>query len=322
MEALSCHDDERDPWMAAMRRGDFTAAWAISDAVVAEHRGRREPCWHWPRHLQYVWTGEPLAGRRVLVRCYHGLGDTLQFIRFAAPLRRIAAHVTVWVQPALARLVAGAAGVDAVLPLHDGTPEVDYDVDIEIMELAHALRVTPERLGPVPYLAAPQAASPFHRGPHDDATRRVGFVWRAGGWNPDRSVPTPLMARLFVRLARAGITPLVLQRGLPDDERRTLAADDIGSDDVTETAARMAGLDLVVSVDTMAAHLAGALGRPCITLLSQDSDWRWMRHRTDTPWYPTMRLVRVPPGGGWTDALATLEAMLTRPLGASPASQQ
>jgi hypothetical protein len=86
-----------------MRRGDFAAAWRLTDADVARRRG--VPCWHLPRHEQYVWDGTPVAGKRVLVRCYHGLGDTVQFIRYAPLLRATAAEVTVWVQPPLLPLV-------------------------------------------------------------------------------------------------------------------------------------------------------------------------------------------------------------------------
>src|SRR5437764_15195806 len=82
-----------DPWKAAMQRGDFAAAWRVSDEVLLRRRASKETCYHWPRHLQYVWTGAPLAGKRVLVRCYHGLGDTIQFIRFTKPLRARARHV-------------------------------------------------------------------------------------------------------------------------------------------------------------------------------------------------------------------------------------
>ena len=145
-----------DAWSAAMRAGDFERAWEISDRVLRRRVASGETCWHWPRHLQFIWSGVPLTGQRVLVRCYHGLGDTIQFIRFAAALREIAREVLVWAQPALLPLVATADGVDRVLPLHDGTPDTEYDVDIEIMELPHALRTTlaslPQR---VPYLQPP-----------------------------------------------------------------------------------------------------------------------------------------------------------------------
>src|SRR3954467_8835143 len=87
----------RDPWMECMRRGDFAGAWCISDQVLRERAG--QSCWDWPRHLQYIWDGRPLDGKRVLIRCYHGLGDTVQFIRYAPLVKRIAHRVLVWAQP-------------------------------------------------------------------------------------------------------------------------------------------------------------------------------------------------------------------------------
>src|SRR3954463_2783764 len=131
MRAKQCSPEGE--WMAAMRAGDFDRAWVINDSDLARRTAERTPKHEGPRHLQHIWRGEPLEGARVLVRCYHGLGDTLQFIRFAKPLRPIARDVSFWVQPELLRLAAGARGVDRVLPLNDGMPDVGYDVDIEIM---------------------------------------------------------------------------------------------------------------------------------------------------------------------------------------------
>src|SRR5262245_49398219 len=133
-----------DHWTAAMLRGDFAAAWTTCDELLAQRLAQNDECSEWPRQQQFVWRGESFANRRVLVRCYHGMADTIQFIRFAAPLRRIAREVTVWLQPELLSLIATAPGVDRVSAIHDGKPEFLYDVDIESMELAHALRATPE----------------------------------------------------------------------------------------------------------------------------------------------------------------------------------
>src|SRR5215203_5828143 len=150
---LGLTNPEDDEWMAAMRRGDFARAWEISDGVLRERKASGGGGWDLPRHEQNIWNGASLVGKRVLIRCYHGLGDTIQFIRFAAPLRASAREVLVWAQPALLPLIATAAGVDRVLPLHDGTPDVAYDVDIEVMELPHALRVTQHAVPRgVPYL--------------------------------------------------------------------------------------------------------------------------------------------------------------------------
>jgi hypothetical protein len=304
-----------DPWTDAMRRGDFEAAWRVSDAVLAARVAAGEPCWHWPRHKQFVWTGGDLAGRRVLVRCYHGLGDTIQFIRFARPLSRIAGGVVVWAQPALIPLLRSTDGVDALLPLHDGTPEVAYDVDVEVMEIPHALRTTLGTLPcRMPYLsvdpAVVAAKRSFVRRPGRLA---VGIVWSAGGWDERRSAPLALVERL----ARVSSVDLwCLQRGpaLAEAHERGQAGlfrnPDDCSEDVIETAATMRALDLVVTVDTMAAHLAGALGVPVWTLLHADPDWRWMSGREDSPWYPTMRLFRQAAPGEWAPVLARVEAEL------------
>src|ERR671928_6933 len=125
---MSLEVEQRDLaglWMAAARAGDFLRAWDIADRALAVRGGAT--CWHLPRHEQWVWDGRPLAGRRVLVRCYHGLGDTIQYARF---LPRLSGEVVVWAQPTLLGLLARLPGERELLPLHDGTPETDYDVDL------------------------------------------------------------------------------------------------------------------------------------------------------------------------------------------------
>lgn len=132
--------EHSDPWIDCMRRGDFAAAWEISDAVLRSRPA--EPDWSIPRHLQSIWNGAPLEGKRVLVRCYHGLGDTIQFARFVPLLNNIASEVIVWAQPPLIPLLETMRGMGRRLPLHDGRPDVEYDVDVEIMELPHVFRTT------------------------------------------------------------------------------------------------------------------------------------------------------------------------------------
>src|SRR3954452_22339431 len=122
-----------DPdWSEAMRTADLQRAWEISDRSLREYCVSGAIKHTGERHFQRIWRGEQLNGRSVLVRCYHGLGDTIQFVRFAQPLRDIAREVLLWVQPELLELVRGVEGVDQVWPLHDGTPGTTYDVDIEI----------------------------------------------------------------------------------------------------------------------------------------------------------------------------------------------
>lgn len=282
-----------------MRAGDWAAAWEISDAVLRECAG--EPCHDWPRHRQYVWDGRPLAGQRVLVRCYHGLGDTVMFIRYAPLLKAIAREVIVWAQPALIPLLRTTHGIDRLLPLHDGTPECDYDLDIEVMELAHAFRSTPATLPrAVPYFDVPPARLPPGK------QLRVGLAWVAGDWDRRRNIPIRQIARLA---EVAGIEFHLLQRGPARAEWHEPRATRSGSDDVLATAALMRALDLVVSVDSFPAHLAGALGVPTWTLLPSPSDWRWGGDAT-TPWYPTMRLLRQARAGDWESVISPVAAAL------------
>ncbi len=284
-----------DPWMSCMRRGDFAGAWEISDAVLRARGGA--PCAHWPRHHQYVWDGSPLEGRRVLIRCYHGLGDTVQFIRYVSHVKRLAREVIVWTQPALLPLLRNMPGIDRLLPLHNGRPDVAYDVDVEVMELAHVFRSTEATLpAATPYLhARPATLRPTH-------ATRLGLIWAAGEWDNRRSVPVDALRPL---LAFPDVEFHVLQRGparhaLP----RGAAHCDSGSDCVARLASVMRALDLVISVDSFPAHLAGALGVPTWTLLHAEPDWRWMSGRDDSPWYPTMRLFRQERAGDWSAVVA------------------
>jgi hypothetical protein len=282
-----------------MLRGQFSAAWEICDRVLHERLVSHTQCHTWPRHLQFIWNGDPVDGKRVFVRCYHGLGDTIQFARLLAPLRKRARHVALWVQPALIDLLANIEGVDELHALHDGKPELDYDVDIELMELPHVLRLTLEDLpGRIPYLQVPPSpASP------SPPRKRIGIAWRSGDWNASRSIPDALIEQL------ADI-PQVTWSSLQYNYPAPAFMNNIACKDIRELAARMRTLDLIISVDTMIAHLAGALALPTWTLLSKGCDWRWMCERADSPWYPTMRLIRQQSGESWNDVVARVAADL------------
>lgn len=294
-----------DPWQRAMRQGAFVRAWQISDRILRERLARAEPQHLLPRHLQAVWNGRSLSGKHVLVRCYHGLGDTIQFIRFAWRLRTVAREVSVWAQPDLLPLVATAAGVDRVLPLHDGAPDLAYDADIEIMELAHAFRITPADLpGPVPYLH-PTSRTPRHA---DGPTLTVGLVWSGGDWDPRRSMHLSALRPL---LTLPGIRVVSLQRGPAAAQCHRADIADASSDDVALLAARLCEFDLLISIDTFAAHLAGALGVPVWLMLHSACDWRWMKQGDRSPWYPTMRLFRQRRAGDWSTVVADIMQALT-----------
>jgi hypothetical protein len=270
--------DPGQRWMRHMRRGDFAAAWAVSDALLRARANT--PCWHLPRHEQYVWDGTPLRGRRVVVLCYHGFGDTLQFIRYVP--RIDAAEITVVAQPSLIPLLeTSCANARFVALTDDGLPRRDDDVHVEVMELAHVFRSTLDTLpSDVPYLSCGVTPSP-----RNGSLSRVGVVCRGGDWDPRRDVPETLMATL-------GDVPGVTLVSLGDVAPPLRLAQ------------TMCTLDLVVTIDSMPAHLAGALGIPVWTLLHSDADWRWMDARDDSPWYPTMRLFRQERAGEWAPVVA------------------
>jgi hypothetical protein len=265
-----------------MRANDFEAAWAINDAVLAARDPAQADDPTLPYHRRWVWDGRPFDNRRVLVRCYHGLGDTIQFARYLAPLRSRASHMTIEVQPELAGLLHGMA--DRIHPFDPAQPLPPADVDIEIMELAHALRLPPD---PAPYLHAKPS-------PQDG----IGLCWQAGGWDPSRSIPASALHPLR-------LLPLIsLQRGPAAADAATIGAIDPlrGSMDIHATTSLVAGLDAVITVDTMIAHLAAALGRPTIVLLPDNADWRWGRGPR-CAWYRTAQLVRQPRPGQWAPAV-------------------
>jgi hypothetical protein len=283
--------DLHSSWMDAVRRGDFEGAWKISDALLVTKQDQTDL----PRWFQSVWDGRSVVRKRVLVRCYHGLGDTIQFIRYARLLKAIAAEVIVWAQPSLIPLLRSVRGIDRLLPLHDGDPEVEYDVDIELNELPYLFRTT---LATIPAEAPYIFVEPSSLARNDRL--RVGLIWQSGDWDNRRSIPFSLLKPLA---QLDGIEWHILQRGAVRagwDGSLGLVS---GGDNPLDDARMMRALDLVISVDTMTTHLAGALGVNTWTLLPFESDWRWFLDRSDSPWYPTMRLFRQREEGNWDQVI-------------------
>lgn len=291
-------------WVEAIRAGDFARAWEISDRDLLEIA--HPPKHTGPRHLQRIWRGEPLTDRHVLVRCYHGLGDTIQFLRFMPPLGEIARSVTVWCQPELLPLVARTAGVDRAIPLHDGAPEVEFDVDIEIMEIPHAVRAGREQVEMrAPYLMLPEVEVAV---PPLDSERglAVGLVWEVGNWGKRRAVPI----RLLRQLADAEVRLYSLQRGAAPDELSEIGAKDVSTPDIAALGHLIPQLDLVICVDTMVAHLSGALGCEAWVLLHADCDWRWPSSGSSTFWYPSLRLFHQTIPDDWEGVMSEVCAAL------------
>lgn len=286
-----------------MRQGNFAAAWQLSDADLEKRKG--VPCWHLPRHFQYIWNGETLANKIVLVRCYHGLGDTIQFIRYMPLLKKVAAKVMVWAPVQMIPLLQHAAGIDEYWPLHDGTPEMPYDIDVELMELPHYFRTTLDTIpNAVPYLDI--TAKQF---PYTNQLLKVGLVWRSGDWDESRSLPFALVKQWA---DVPGVAFYIVQAGAEKAGWDGTLGQLAGGNDLLEDAQTIKGMDLVISTDTMVAHLAGALAVPIWTLLPNPCDWRWMDHRNDSPWYPTMRLFRQEEPGIWQTVINQVKEELLK----------
>ena len=280
-------------WAEAMRSRRYDDAWAMELAAIA----RRDPATRddptLPYHLRWVWDGRPFAGRDVLVRCYHGLGDTIQFTRYLPALAKRARSVTLEVQPTLVPLL-GDLGVDRIVPFDVAHPLPPAECNIEITELPCALRVAPELVA-APYLSW---------APADLPAGTIGICHTAGDWDADRSIPAELFRSTCehhpcVMLATGATTlPCLNPGGCPPD--------------MPATAALVSGVDLVITVDTMIAHLAGALGRPTLLLLKAEPDWRWSPKRRDSAWYPSMRLYTQPTAGDWFSVIAAITDDLAR----------
>jgi hypothetical protein len=234
------------------------------------------------------WRGEPVAGKRLLVWPEQGFGDQIMFARFAKVLKDQGADVTVLCRGGLVRLFEGSLGVRALAA--EGAVEFpDPDYWVMTCSLAWRMGVTPDTIPRQPYLGAPGAGSTLGGG------FKVGLVTRGnpGHLNDaNRSLPPELAERL------AELPGKVV----------SLDPADTGAKDFAETAAIVQQLDLVVSVDTAIAHLAGAMGKPTWVMLSGiETDWRWLRNRTDSPWYPSMRLYRQSTPGDWTPVIEGVE---------------
>lgn len=296
-----------------LRLGDLKGGWHDYEARWISsflRRARRN-------FVQPPWDGQSsLNGRTVLLHAEQGLGDTLQFVRFAGRLKALGATVLLEAQPALVSLLTRSVTcVDRVLAR--GEPLPAFDVHIPLMSCPHLLGIELHSIpAEVPYLSVDEGrAVRWQRRLGNSPAGLVGLVCSGSRTHrEDRHRSLPL-EKLLSALP-LGPRYVVLQTDLRSDDRRALAnRPDVLSfaeqlTDFDETAALCSLMDAVVSVDTSVAHLAGALDRPVHLLLPFNSDFRWLRHRSDSPWYPSMRLYRQPAMGRWTEPLAEMGASL------------
>ena len=302
--------------LARLLMGDLARGWVGYESRLdtAEH-AKKYPC-RMPRWK----AGDSISGRRLLVYAEQGLGDTLQFIRFVPLLEPLGAAVTVQVPSSLKPLLLGAAGRAAVIGTRDPLPE--HDLQCSLLSLPRHLGTTAESIPrQVPYLAPPPGKFEQWKQVFSKAAGpKVGLVWAGNPkhqFDHNRSLPlrelAPITegapAHFFSLQKQVRPTDLEVLRATP---RITDLSPYLST--FNDTAAVVSALDLVITVDTSVAHLAGALGKNTWVLLSHAPDWRWLMDRSDSPWYPTVRLFRQAELGQWAPVMRTLKEALAGPL--------
>jgi tetratricopeptide (TPR) repeat protein len=258
------------------------------------------------------WKGETIQGRKLLVYAEQGFGDTLQFCRYLPLLSDQGAEVHFECQRPILELSRSLQGVETVIARKDPLPEVDYCVPL--MSIPYILGTTLESIpANVPYLSSTSQKVGSFQAQLKGETLKVGLVWLG---NPDRQdddmrrCPETALAPILV-VDDVQFVILQVGRKFPNSLGDLL---DFGAQctDFNDTAAAIAALDLVITVDTATAHLAGAIGKPVWVMLSHHADWRYLMDREDSPWYPTMRLFRQSSHGDWAGLTATVAHQLAQ----------
>lgn len=305
--------------LALLGQGRFAEAWPLYETrydprLVAHDQVR------FALPAQRQWRGDSLAGRRLLLVREQGFGDLIQFVRYAAALKTHGAgEVILWAPSSLAGLAATAPGVDRVVTTEP--PATDYDLWTPLLSLP--LRLGQDAPAPppaLPYLvAAPARVAHWHDqlDAWSPGRRRIGFAWAGSAGNTINTLRSLPITHLLDLLARRPPSLAVsLQLGEPGMQELATQCqrgmvpllDLLG--DFGETAAVMLNLDLVITVDTSVAHLAGALGRPAWVLLPVAADWRWRLQDGANPWYPSLRHFRQRRPGDWAPVIDEVVAAL------------
>ena len=312
-------------WLA-LEPGAAKAAWNLSLSLLALGRYAEawplyERRWEIEGFRDEAERDQPLpvipdlaacAGKQVLIRREQGRGDVLHFIRYAALLAHHAGHVALSTYPDQVALLARSPGLAEVVA-EDG-PEPAHDLAVSLLSLPLMFATTVETIpAPLPYLIADPAAVARWRARLAPAPLRVGLCWWGSSHSRRSSIPLPDLAPL---LELESINFHALQIDLPADQRAfalhagRVALHDEALADFDATAALIGALDLVISIDTSVAHLAGGMGKPVWIMLRDSPDWRWMQGRDDSPWYPTARLFRQGRDRDWAPVVAAVRAAL------------
>jgi hypothetical protein len=326
-EALACYeaaigiepDYAEAQWnraLALLGLGRFAEGWQSYEwrwripSAARDRRGFAQP----------QWDGSDLAGKTLLIHGEQGFGDQIQFARYVPMAAARGGRVILECAPALARLFASLPGAASVIP--KGAPLPAFDVQSPMLSLPLVFGTTIESIpAQVPYLAAPaESLQRWQQRLRGLPRPWIGLAWRGSGLieRDPRPIPLTQLLPLFTDSAAslislqpdtqnelAGLARRLVDPGASDPKLGPGAFTDFG-----ETAALMAALDLVISIDTVTAHLAGALGKHTILLLPYAADWRWLERRSDSPWYPSLALLRQSWPEDWRSVLQSLTQLV------------
>jgi tetratricopeptide (TPR) repeat protein len=315
--------------LALLVAGDFANGWRDFEW---RWRNENSPIVKGIRPFpQPLWRGEePLTGKTILLHSEQGLGDTIQFCRYARMVAELGARVILEVQSPLMNVLTGLRGVAQLVSRGDDLPDFDYHCPL--MSLPLAFKTTVSSIpAPIPYLSSDDQKVLYWSYKLGERRKfRVGVVW-SGGFRPQQPELWPINGRRniplteFAPLKHPDIEFYSLQKGQPaESELAELVSSNWDGPrltdlthllhDFADTAALMENLDLIISVDTSTAHLAGALGKPVWILNRFDTCWRWLLDRSDSPWYPTVRLYRQEKAGDWDSVIQRVAGDLHRLL--------
>jgi hypothetical protein len=262
--------------------------------------------------------GRRLNGERLFVHTEQGMGDIIQFVRYLPLVKARGGHVVFECEAGLVALMERAAGHDELIEksFSADIPYVDHDFHISLASLPHVFATTESTIpAAVPYLSAHPGRIATWRQRIDTRGLRVGLAWAGNPRHPNDANRSMALSHLRPLGAVEGVACYGLQVGDAASQSVPPGLDLIflgaSFGDFADAAAAIANLDLVITVDTAIAHLAGALGQTVWTLLPFAPDWRWMLDRADSPWYPTMRLYRQPAPGDWESVVERVVADLT-----------
>jgi Flp pilus assembly protein TadD len=293
--------------------GDFERGWEGYEARWLAGKSLREAL-----GIRFpLWTGAMTKGAKVLVMKDHGLGDTIQFFRYVALMAEGGLETTLFCPSSMHRLLSSYPGVRLIGAMDDEP----YEAQIAISSLPRAFGTRLDTIPtPIPYLHGEPGLKEKWAARIGAAGFKIGIVWQ-GNANPEADMARAMSLASFAPVAALPNVRLIsLQKGFGSEQLAALPATmkvetfgadfDSGPDAFVDTAAAMESLDLIISCDTSVAHLAGALGRPVWVALKKDAEWRWLRGRSDSPWYPTMRLFRQTRHGEWPSVFEAMAAAI------------